>query len=202
MSASEVFGPITTAPAVEAQFLDELETWLPTYLTEVEARAGLEPATLQRPRFWGSQVEPDLYPGEKLPAIIVIAPGTDSEPVREQGATYSAWFQVSVVALVQAADDRSARTLAGYYAAALRTCVLQRGSMDVFGAPAAWVGEELQGEPAGERNRTRAAAIVHFRVKINEVVDGWAGPHMPDAEPYGPISTVQEVFVDVEHDEG
>ena len=63
---SEIFGPIVTAPQIEDAILGTLEEWLPTYLTEVEQRAGLDAGTLARPRFYGSQVEPDLFPGEKL----------------------------------------------------------------------------------------------------------------------------------------
>lgn len=175
-SVNNTFGTLFAIPNLERNMLDLISGWLPTYLAEVERQNDLAPGTLARPEFYGTSVVGDLHPGEKLPAIIVVSPGTEGEPAQEQGATWAAWYQATVVALVQAPAETNVRALAGMYAAAIRGVVMQHGSIGGVADGVKWMGEEYQGEPAADRNRTRGAVLIHFRVKVTNIVDGQGGP--------------------------
>jgi hypothetical protein len=202
MAVNPTFGPLFTPRTIERAMLTLLETWLPIYLAEVERQNGIDPCSIARPRLYVTSVEADLDPGEQLPAIVAVSPGTTEAPMREDGA-WSAWFQCSIVALVMAPEEMFVRDLAGYYAAAIRGAVLQHAGLGVDQVEATWWdGEEYQGEPGDQRNRTRGAAIVNFRVKVRDVVSTETGPLDPAAvadpcDPFPAITTVQEVDIDV-----
>jgi hypothetical protein len=193
------FGKLFVPATVENAMLDLLRTWLPIYLAEVERQNDIEPCTIARPRSFATSVENDLEPAEQLPAIIAIAPGTVQAPERE-AEDWRAWYQLTIVALVMTPEEVSTRTLAGYYAAAIRGAVLQHPSLDGTVEGVWWDGEEFQGEPGGDRNRTRGAALVHFRVKVPNIVSTATGPIDAEvvADPcddYPPITTVQTVDI-------
>jgi hypothetical protein len=199
------FGQIVVHTQVEKAMLALLEEWLPTYLAEVERQNDIEPCSIARPKSYATSVEADLNPAERMPAIIAVSPGTTGEPTRE-GDQWDAWFQITVVALVMTPEEMSTRDMCGFYAAAIRSLVLQHASLGsdlVVGT--VWDGEEYQGEPGDQRNRTRGAALVHFRVKIGNLVDRSRGPLIADVDnpcdPVPEISTVQTVEIDVNSDD-
>lgn len=202
MATNGYFDPIFVAPTLENELLTLIEAWLPTYLSEVERQYGLAACTLARPKFYGTSVENDLHPGEKMPAIIVVSPGTGAEPEGEGGGVYSAWYDVTVATSVMASDEMGARRLAALYSGAIRALVMQHGSVNGVADGVRWLGEEFLGEPGSQRNRSRGGALTHFRVKIAETVNAQAGPTFPEpsdpcADPPGLVD-IQEVTIDVE----
>jgi len=205
---NDTFGPLFVPASLERSMLTLLETWLPVYLAEIERQNDLATCTIARPRSYATSVEADLEPGEQLPAIIAISPGTIAAPEREADE-WTAWWQLTVVALVMTPAEISTRELAGMYAAAIRGVVLQHAGLDNALVEATWWdGEEYQGEPGSDRNRTRGAALVNFRVKIGRgIVDTTAGPVSmgavadPCTDEFDPPATVQTVHVDVESDD-
>jgi hypothetical protein len=180
---NNTFGPLFVPGIAERQVLAHLEAWLSTYLAEVERQNDLTPGTLKRPQFYGASVEADTHPGEALPAIIVVSPGTEGEPIREGDGTWSAWYQFTIVAMIMAPDEIAVREMAGYYAAAIRGAVLQHAAIGGLADAVWWLGEEYQGEPGAQRNRTRGAALVHFRFKIPNIVDQSLGISEPPDDP-------------------
>jgi hypothetical protein len=205
-ATNPTFGTLFVPATIERAMLDLLKTWLPIYLAEVERQIGIEPCTIARPRFYATSVEADHMPGEQLPGIIAVSPGTSENPTREDGA-WAAWFDCTIVALVMTPEELTTRELAGYFAAAIRGAVLQHAGLGVDQVETTWwAGEEYQGEPGDQRNRTRGAALVHFRVKVRDVISTETGPLDPEAvadacDPYPPITTVQEVDIDVRSDD-
>lgn len=199
------FGAIFAAPALEEGLQDLLAMWLPSYLTEVERQAGLNPCTLARPKFYGTSVEADLHPGEGMPAIIVVSPGTDGIPEGEGGGIVTAWYQVTVATLVMASDEHGARQLSAYYSGAVRAVVMQHGSIGGVADGVQWLGEEFQGEPPSNRNRSRGGALTHFRIRIPVTVEAQSGPTFPaPIDPCADVAdlvTVQTVEINVEGDE-
>lgn len=191
---NSTYGPIFVPEDLEKAVRDLLVTWLPSYFFEIERQQGIDPSKIARPKTYLTSVEADSFPGEEFPVIIVVAPGTVGEPERLNGGEYAAWYQVTVACLVQTPNEVSTRALASYYAAAVRGAVLQHGSIDGNVAGTDWLGEEYEGT---DRNRTRAAMLVHFRMKIEGIVDAFGGPKVPPPEvpPGWPI--VQEVDIDV-----
>lgn len=190
-----MYGPLFVPEDLEKAVRDLLVTWLPSYFYEVERQQGIEPNKIARPKTYLTSVEADAFPGEEFPVIIVVAPGTVGDPERLNGGKYASWYQVTVACLVQTPNEVSTRALASYYAAAVRGAVLQHGSISGTVSGTDWLGEEYEGT---DRNRTRAAMLVHFRVKVEEIVDPQNGPKTPPPEVPPGWTTVQEVSVDVE----
>lgn len=180
-----------------------IEEWLPTYLTEVETVFGLDPLTIARPKFYGTSVENDTHPGEGLPAIIVVSPGTAEVPEGE-GQYISAWYDLTVAVSTMAASEVGARRQGAFYSAAIRAIVMQHGSIDGVAEGVRFMGEEFIGSPGtDDRSRSRGGSLTHFRVKIANIVDRQAGPtepmphdgmEMPDL----PIAQLVEITVDDE----
>jgi hypothetical protein len=169
---------IFAAPELEDALLALIEEWLPTYLTEVETAYGLDPLTLARPKFYGTSVESDPHPGEGLPAIIVVSPGTAS--IEGEGQYTAAWYDVTVATSTMAASEMGARRLGAFYSAAIRTLVMQHGSIGGVASGVSFIGEEFIGSPGNtDRSRSRGGALTHFRVKIDRLVDTQAGPTEP-----------------------
>lgn len=196
-----MFGTLFVPEDLEKATRDLLNLWLPTYLSEVERQQEVEPGKIARPKFIGTSVEADLWPGEELPAIIVVAPGTSGEPDREDGAKWAAWYQVTVACLVQAPDEISVRALTGFYSAAVRGAILQHPSLGGFAEGTWWLGEDYEGAAGTDRNRTRGAVIMHFRSKVTGIVDGSTGPLAPDPAAPANWPIVQEVDIDLTADD-
>lgn len=187
------FGPIVTGPHVEMAVTETLKTWLSTYLAEVEDQAGFDRGYLGRPRSWATTIENDTWPAEQLPAILVISPGTDGEPVQDESG-YSAWWNVSVAAIVQGPTEASVRRNAGFYAAAIRACLVQQKSLGDFAESVDWFGEGYEGASAdgSNRNRAQGAGLVHVRVKVEGVTQIF-GPTTPPANPLDPLPNLPTV---------
>lgn len=192
-----MYGPLFVPEDLERAVRDLLVQWLPSYFFEVERQQGIDPNKLARPKTFLTSVEADLFPGEELPAIIVVAPGTVGEPERGNGGEYKAWYQVTVACLVQTPAEVSTRALASFYAAAVRGAVLQHGSIGGKVEATDWLGEEYEGASSSDRNRTRGAAMVHFRMKVGGIVDAFNGPKTPPAEVPPGWTEVQEVDIEV-----
>jgi len=190
------YGRLFVPEDLERAVRDLLETWLPSYFYEVERQQEVAINRIARPKSYLTSVEVDHFPGEELPAIIVVAPGTVGEVERTE-AGYAAWYQVTIACAVQTPNELSTRALAGFYAAAVRGAVLQHASIGGFVTGTAWLGEEYEGEPGRQRNRTRGAAMVHFRMRIDGIVDPQNGPKVPPAEVPADWPIVQEIEVDV-----
>jgi hypothetical protein len=203
VSSTNALGPIFAAPELEDALLALIESWLPTYLTEVETAYGLDPLTLARPKFYGTSVEADTHPGEGLPAIIVVSPGTGEVPEGE-AQNITAWYDVTVATSTMAASEIGARRLGAFYSAAIRAIVMQHGSIGGVADAVRFLGEEFIGSPGNdERSRSRGGALTHFRVRISPILDRQAGPtepmphdgmNMPDL----PIAQLIEVEVDAD----
>lgn len=200
---TNVFGNIFTAPQLEAAFQAHLETWLPTYIAEIERQQDIPAHSIALPKFYGTSVEPEMHPGEAFPAVLVVSPGTAEAPMGEGDGKWAAWYQLTVVVLVMSSDEIAVRALAGYYSGAVRGAVLQHGSIDGIADGVRWEGEEFQGEPGEQRNRTRGAALVHFRVRIAETIDTNGGLRTPPTDPYNDpadLPIVQTIEITAENE--
>ena len=180
------FGTIITGAAPEAGMVATLKLWLPSYISEVERQTGRTAGTVARPRSYRTAVEPDNWPEDQLPAVIVLAGGLEAEPSREGPRSYRTWFDLRVATIVSASTEVAARSVAQLYAAAIRSAALQHPSLGSKVDALDWQGETY--EAAGQdRNRTIAASVVEFRAMIASVTEGWAGPQgAPQVDPVAP----------------
>lgn len=204
MTTNATFGSIFVAPKMEENLLAVLKEWLGTYLSEVERQYGLDPCSLARPKYWGTSVDDTLEPGERYPAIVVVSPGTNGTPDDTGGGNVAAWYDLTVAVSVMASNEMGARRVAGLYAGAIRAAVMQHGSVGGAAEATMWLGEEFLGEPGTQRNRSRAGALVHFRVRIGDAVNSQAGPAFPAPDdpcaPLADLPTVETVTISVDHE--
>jgi hypothetical protein len=198
-----IFGRIIAAPHVEEAVEDALKLWLSTYLAEVERQNDIEAGAIRRPRSFVTTIEQDVFPGEQLPSIVTISPGLAEDPEREDASVFSAWWNVTVCAVVQASSEKAARAMAGYYAAAIRAALVQHQSLDGFADAVQWISERYEGAQPGERNRSQAVGLVDFRVRVSDVLTQRAGPlepEMGDLSPYPDYPEVETTAVTVDND--
>lgn len=205
MSIGEIFVPGDLADAATSV----LKRWLPLYLATLERRKGIPARSLPLPQSWrdsGESVE--KWPEDALPALVVVAGGTDSEPSEDGEGFYRGAWRLAVVVLVDGGDidvggSVSPLDLAGYYGSAVRACLMDHRDLESFGAE----GLDLLGEDYDEVNpdarRTMGAARVRFRVAVGQVLQAGFGPiGEPPDDPYAllpdpPAAT--DVQVDVDH---
>lgn len=195
-----VFGTIISADQVEAAFTETLKTWMPTYLHEVERQAGLDPDSLPGIRSWNNHNEFIKWPEDQLPAVIVVSPGTGSQPVRRDGG-YATTFTLGLAIVVSARDLPSTRTLMKRYIAAARTAILQHPSLGGFARGTVWTAESYDDIPSGD-SRTLAAGQAVFEVEVANVTDPGGGPISPEPpDPPSDWPTALSVSVTVEKEE-
>lgn len=193
-----VFGQIVTASAVEEAALATLALWMPTYLGEIERQHGT--TAIAVPASYTARSEVQNWPEEHLPAVIAISPGTSAVPEARGDGRVDAEWSLGVAVVVSAVDRDTTRRMAQLYSAAVRAAILQHPSLGGVAAGTVWLAESYVDVPV-EDTRTLMAAQVVFVVRVDEVVDLFDGPAVPDEAPYGdrPVVVVADVDVDQEH---
>lgn len=179
------FGDVVASGEVEDAARATLQAWLPSHLDHQRRRRSLPAGGVPRPRSWPTVSEFDPEPHEQLPSVVLVSPGTTD--VMQAGAEgdVSATWRLEIVAGVAGRDEPQARLLAGIYAAAIRSALIQNGSLGI-GARTRWTGEDYA---VGATNRgPRALAQVSFTVEVDDVVNVGAGPAVPPPDPTAPPS--------------
>lgn len=197
-----VFGPLPHRAMLEGAMLGTVRDWLPTYLREIERLTGRTAGSLPDARSYGAVSESDAarWAEGQLPAIVVLSPGTDGEPVPLGGGPVGAAWSIGVGAVVAASTPAASRDLAGAYGAALRGLISQHGSLGGVAAGADWLGERYDDIDAS-KDRTLAACAVEFRVHVDIAVDASAGPGAPaDDPPDWPLAETVTVTVNPSED--
>ncbi|HUB99100.1 MAG TPA: hypothetical protein VMS11_04685 [Solirubrobacterales bacterium] len=188
-------GALFSPHLIEEGVLSTLQRWLPLYLDAVKDQHGVE---LPEIASWGLvDEEPDRWPEQAYPALIVIAERTQSVENYAEG-WYRATWPFQVVVYIQHPQRVWARKIAQLYGAVIRGAILQRKSLSDGGRDAEWTGEQLPFE--AEQSRTLAASFNNFTIEQDEVVNWQAGPkdELPPNEPPGEGPEVKETAVEVE----
>jgi len=191
-------GPMITGGDLEAAILAVLRGWLPAYIAEGERQHGWMAGSTPTPRGWvltGRDLQ--KFPADQLPAIIVMAGGIVLTPRKEGGrGVLSAFWGVEIGAVFNAAWGTSSRQHAQLYAAAIRTCLMQR-PLEVADTMASvdWRGE-VYDELDFPTTRTYSASVVSFNVEVREVAWADGGPPPitdPPQDPTQPLDPWTEV---------
>ena len=197
-----IFGPIIPASALEDAMLSLLQKWLPTYIAATERQNGLTAGQLPLPRSWNVVNDPDNWPENQLPSVLIVSSGSDGEPERQGDGMYSMWWSLGIAVMAAANDERHARRNAQFYTAAVYALLTDRGSLDGFAAATelSWVRFDA-GAMTG-RNRTLGVGSSQWRVKVENVVQANQGPVAPDpkpdhTEPYDDGPSIQAVSLDL-----
>jgi hypothetical protein len=196
-----IFGQILTGTDVEDAVTDHLKLWSATYLAEMERQSGREPQSLPHVRSWNVvPTEPEKWPENQLPAVLVISPGLIGEPQEQgDGVTVATW-SLSLSAITSARSEKGTRQLAHLYVAHLRAIMLQHPGISGFAQDTLWMGEAYDTVPQ-ELRRTLAGATGAFAVEVSDVINRYGGPTEPADQPYDDQSdwpTVEETVVTAE----
>ena len=188
------FGPVVIATQFDEAVQNTLEEWAPTYLRFIERQLGLEPEWLSNPRSYVVTSDWDHFPEEKLPAILIMS-SEIAKPEMDGRKEYRAHFPIDIGIFVSAKDRKSTEKLAKYYGAAIRTLLLQNGSLSTkaqreakapgIAVTTAWEGEKFDVHEADTSQRTIGTAEVKFSTEVRQIVTRLGGPKEPLPPPQG-----------------
>lgn len=196
-----VFGAFITDWQVENAVTDHLREWMPDYICHaqrsvdaaLEAR-GLDPlsANLPEPKSYPvTPREPDKWPEDHLPAIMVVSTGMLETP-RKHGNVYKGIFSLGVASICAAGTEEMSKLFAGAYFAAAAQILLDKPSLGGFAEGTTFYGPPEFDWLSGERNRSLASRYCVFAVQVDGIFDITGGPddHIDDCEDPGDHPTV------------
>lgn len=180
-----VFSNILVASQIEEAAIVTLHKWFPTYLREIERQIGIDKDTLRNPHNYTNRNSFDTLPGEELPKVVVIAPGTVGTPDKQGNSQYRALWSLGVGVATAAKDEILANMYVKCYGAAVRAIIEQNARLesDLAIAEIHWVSETYPDLPITDQLQLYKAANVEFVVDIDNVVTRWAGPSEPTEQP-------------------
>lgn len=179
-----IYRPIITGADVQAAAMDTLQLWMPAYVAELERQTGREPRSVPLPKTWKHTTEKlQRWPEDQVPAVIVVSPGTEGDPLVNGDGTYDVAFVLGVGVIVAARDQPSANDLVKLYAAAIRTLLVQHASLGGFASGLVWSDEKYDGLPADYLS-VGAGAELTFFVAVSGVMSEDGGPGDPPDDPY------------------
>lgn len=185
MSDLEVFGPLVLATDVEDALEVTLKKWMATYLGFTERHIGKPANWLPAPKSYTVTSDFDAFPEEAVPAVLLICPGID-KPLMDGKREYRAVFPVRVGIRVESRDRRASERLAKYYAGALRSLLVAKGSLGDFAEATTWTGEEYGTHVSDRSQRTFGSADIKLNIEVRKVVKRLTGPAEPAKDPSVP----------------
>lgn len=200
---------IITDDMVEDAVVAHLRFWLPAYMADVETAVGKERGYYKRPPESSYLVRTDVdkWPEEMLPAVIVIAPGIEDDPLKSGNRKIRAKHIIGIATVVSSTDQENTRRYSYRIAAAVRMVMVDRPSMNnaldgqIRGVD--WLGSrngELRPDAA---DRTLWMNRQLFTVEVDNVFTKGEGPSAPYDppvyEPEGPGPQVIKTTQTLEH---
>jgi len=174
-----VFGPMVGASDVREAMSATVQTWAGAYIAEMAALTG---AALSPFQSWKVLYEYRTLPASEAPACWVTCTGTHGRPERQGNGRYMADWAVDVSVVVNGTtwDEAADRTAA--YVTAVRTAILQHGSLGGLAQSTTWLGERYTAVDHSA-TRTLGVGLIAFGVRVDNVVNASAGPATPTAGP-------------------
>ena len=177
------FGKIMVASEIEYAARDLLQKWFPTYLREVERQVGWEDDPLPIPRNYTNRNEFDALPGEELPKVVVISPGTEGRPQHPEGdGYYRAVWRLGIGVATAAQTEEEADRRAKMYGAAVRGIIIQNQNLSGLAIGVAWSSESYDDLPIDDQFANYKSAGIYFLVEIEKAVNRWMRPDDPSEE--------------------
>lgn len=196
--SSSPYGEIRTEGDVRHAAENTLKRWIRQYIGEVGAQHGLARDAIPQIRSWTASPEFEQWPEEQLPAIVVVTPGTVAPPERYDESFSIAWT-LGVAIIASARDAESTGDLIGYYEAAVRTLLIQKGSLGKFATASDWEASRFDEHPLPGQNRTLRTVMVTFTVTVPKMSQRYGGPTDPAVDPSEwPTITSHDEEIDVE----
>lgn len=174
--ASDLFGPIKGGQTVQEGVYNTIQKWVPAYIAEMNRHLGSDELTIPQEYRWRPEFMPE--PPDMAPRILVLSHGLVGEPERYQTDIRSTW-EVEVSTYIYGTDDwQQTQALTMAYTAAIRTLLIQHGTLGTIAELTRWIGESyLEGEHTS--HRTRGLGISKFEVVLHTTLDPFGGPPTP-----------------------
>ncbi len=207
MSTTSIFGRIVAGADVETWCIDLAQRWFSTYLAEVERQHNIVAGTIARPRVYVRTTSFDKWPEDQLPALMLVAQGILTPPVKHGDGTYTARWLMGLAAVCSARTQQESHDLASLYMAALRNLFIQRPSLDGHANGVDWV-DERNDDLEYDDQRSLSSGRAQFLVQVENVSVADAGPVTPDkpltpdTDPWPGWPTVQTVDVELINEGG
>jgi hypothetical protein len=205
VTTENVIGTVVTGEMVAAAIEDTIKIWSPVYLADVGVAHGFARGALAPFKGYVPAIdESAMLEGDQLPLCVIVAPGILDEPRRYADGHHEATWAVGVGAVVRGQNRLNSYTLATVYAAAIRTLLLQKGSLGGFAMGTWWLGERYDPLPV-DTDRTLMGGIVQVAVDVSDVVSSAGGPSAPPPDPTadpGAWPRVGTVDVEIDRMEG
>jgi hypothetical protein len=201
VSAGEIndeFGRLVSGAQVEDAAETTLQTWLPTYLAEMERQLGVESGSMPVPRAWERTNTWNQHLATQTPVIVLVSGGLAGKPELRNGSYRAAW-SLGLAAVVRDKDQRSANTLAKAYGAAIRGSLVQHGSLGGFASSVDYLDEVYTNDPPDYLD-IGASVLLDFDVWVDDITDWPGGPTAPIVPPEVPGGwpTVETTHIDIE----
>lgn len=191
-----VFKNILVTSTLEEGAINTLVTWFPTYIRHLEQEMGLPVGDIKPPVHYSNRNSFDLLPGERFPKVVVVSPGLVDTPIRKGDGQYRASWRLGVGIANPHKDEAVANMLIKLYAACARAIIEQNQRLVDQVSETHWVDEAYDDLAVINQNQLCKGAEVYFTVDCEDVVTKWAGPDLPDDEPYV-FGQVQDIIIDI-----
>src|SRR5262252_1941356 len=199
-----IFQPIFDGSVLTRAVIATLKLWYPTYIHELEIQRGYPTKQIPPPRTYVERWRFDSYPDEQIPIVVVVSPGMAEAPDYAGDGAVGGWWALGVGVIAAANTEDNSERMAKIYGAAARAILEQKSFLDD-----SWefnginvMDESYEDVPDIEQARTMRAAQVICRVRVENMMNKWAGPAYPDppeeAQPGSNWPDVESVYVDVE----
>lgn len=193
----DAFGPITTLRDVRTALQSTIETWSATYINELAYQTGI---VVEPFEYWER-----IYTDRELPAGVTATCWstcwtTDPRkpPVKQGNGVYMGHFLAQANIVVYDLDWQTAADRMAVYLAAVRTAVLQHGSLGDVAGSTGWIGEAVK-EDTRQTNRTVETGVIQFSVTVQNLVTTRGRPTLnqlpgtPDPTPTITTPTVADI---------
>lgn len=185
---SAVFGDFVADWQLEQWVVNHLRAWMPDYLPNAQRHAetvlGVELSEdLELPKSYPvTPREPDKWPEDQLPAIMVVSTGLTDTPRRNGDGVFRGSFSVGIASICSAGDEEMSKLFAGLYFAAAAQILLDKPSLGGFAQGVTFDGPPQFDWLSGERNRTLASRYCVFAVDVDRIFEVTGGPddHLED----------------------
>lgn len=197
-----IFGTIVTRTELENAAKLTIQTWISTYLAEVERQHSVVAGSYERPRSYTTTNDFERWDENQLPAIIIVSPGQSAPPEKQGDGKYRTTWALGIGVVCSGNDEAETREMVDIYTAAIRTLLIQRPSLGQFASGLTYEDERYD-EMSTAKRRSLQAGYVICSVKVDNVADASGGPITPsdppvpatDPIPDWPIATSGKVGV-------
>jgi len=200
---SSVFKQMVSASQIEDAVIFTLQKWYSTYLAEQARQLSISPTLLPAPQNYTNRNSFDAEQGEKIPKVVVLAPGLLDTPIHDGSGFYRAMWRLGVGVATAAKDEQSSNMLVKAYGAATRGIVLNKAAkesraMGLTVIEVAWIEEDYPDIPIPSQHMLYKAASLYFSFDVDNVASRYGGPEFPGTGAPTEFGEVQTVDIDLQ----